>query len=107
MPIAPTTGLKVVGRVLSRVLSMTNQRAPLGKSATTDVLDWQEVEKSDDLRTVDVFGFGENDRLALGMSRARTMDTAPGVQGDAHAALVDALAKGAAVGKFERRKLKH
>lgn len=86
---------------------MTNQRAPLGKSATTDVLDWHEVEKADEHRpSVDVFGFGDKDRQALGMSHARTIDTVPLVHGDAHAALVDALAKGAAVGKVERKKAK-
>lgn len=34
---------------------------------------------------------------------ARTADTVPAVVGDAHAALVDALARGAAVGHRERR----
>ena len=78
---------------------MKTPLAPLGKSATSDPLDWHEVERRPEIPIKDVLGLQPADRAALGMSAARTVDTVPHVTGDAHAALVEALARGGSVGK--------
>jgi hypothetical protein len=76
---------------------------PLARSAASDVLDWEGVERHAEPKARDVFGFKDEDRLALGMSAARTVDLAPTLSGDAHAALVDALAKSAAISATRKR----
>ena len=76
--------------------------SPLGRSVERDVLDWDSVEAQREPRAVDVFGFRPEDRQILGMSPPRTLDLAPEMEGDASAALVEALARGAAVQKARR-----
>lgn len=77
---------------------------PLARSADREVLDWNLLEPADPPGARDVLGLSPQDRLALGLSPpARTMQAHPAVVGDAHAALAEALARGAAVGPRERR----
>lgn len=79
------------------------QGSPLTRSVERDVLDWDGVEATKETRAVDVFGLRPEDRQILGMSAPRTLDLAPQMGGDASAALADALARGAAVGKTRRK----
>lgn len=78
--------------------------SPLARSAATDVLDWDGVEPAPQAKPRDVFGLKPEDRQVLGLSAARTLDIAPTLGGDAHAALADILARGAALRKAEPRK---
>jgi hypothetical protein len=82
----------------------TPKTPPLGRAAASDVLDWNEVEPRADSQPRDVFGFKDSDRLALGMPAARTVDLAPTLGGDANAALVEALQKGAALTAQKKRR---
>lgn len=80
------------------------QASPLARNAEGDVLDWDRVEASKEARAVDVFGLKPEDRQALGMSAPRTLDLAPQMGGDAGAALVEALGRGAATAPKRARK---
>lgn len=71
--------------------------SPLARSVDKDVLDWDGVAPAPPARAPDVLGLGPEDRAALGMSAARPIDIAPHASGDAHAALVEVLARGGAV----------
>lgn len=82
----------------------TSKAAPLGRSASSDVLDWEGIEQGPRNEPQDVFGLKAEDRLALGMSNARPLDIAPSIGGDASAALVEALAKGAAITAAKKRR---
>jgi hypothetical protein len=74
---------------------MATTPPPLTRSVQRDVLDWEGVERRDEIRSIDVLGLRAEDRFALGMSAPRAVDIAPHVSGDASAALVEALARGA------------
>ena len=78
--------------------------APLGRSVDRDVLDWEDVEPRLHIPQKDVLGLTLHDRAALGLSAAARTAEAPTLPGDAHAALVDALHRGGAVGKAEKRR---
>ena len=82
----------------------TPRSPPNGPSATTDVLDWEGLERRPRNEPQDVFGLKAEDRLALGMSTARPLDIAPSIGGDANAALIEALAKGAAISASRKRR---
>ena len=85
---------------------VTTPKPPLTRSVQRDVLDWEGIERRDEARATDVLGLRAEDRFALGMSAPRLVDIAPHVGGDANAALVEALQKGAAYGKAEPRRRK-
>ncbi|HWH08067.1 MAG TPA: hypothetical protein VNX21_02640 [Candidatus Thermoplasmatota archaeon] len=78
--------------------------APLGRSVARDVLDWEDVEPRGGPPQKDVLGLTLQDRAALGLTPAARTAEAPTLPGDAHAALADLIARGAAVGKAEKRR---
>lgn len=83
----------------------TPNAAPLGRSARSeDVLDWEGLEQRPRNEPHDVYGLKAEDRLALGMSTARPLDIAPSMGGDANAALIEALTKGAALSATRKRR---
>lgn len=77
---------------------------PLARSAAPPALDWEGVEPEATRGPSDTLGLSPEDRAALGLSAPRTIDLAPHVGGDAHAALADALARGAAYRKTPVRR---
>ncbi|MFA5861791.1 MAG: hypothetical protein WDA16_08855 [Candidatus Thermoplasmatota archaeon] len=83
---------------------VTPKAAPLGRSASSDVLDWEGIEQGPRNEPQDVFGLKAEDRIVLGMSSAHPLDIAPSIGGDANAALVEALTKGAAITATKKRR---
>lgn len=79
---------------------------PLSRSAAQDVLDWEDIEPRPLVGPKDVLGLRPEDRAALGLGAARTLDLAPTLHGDAQTALAELLQRGVAVGRSEppRRK---
>lgn len=75
---------------------------PLARSVAPVALDWEAVEPEDAPRAPDALGLSAEDRQALGLSMPRTADLVPHLGGDAHAALSEVLARGAAYGKQAR-----
>ena len=83
---------------------MPTPQTPLGRSAAQDVLDWADVEPEARTGAKDVLGLRPEDRAALGMSGAHALDIAPATAGDAHAALLEALARGGTAAKSEKKR---
>ena len=76
--------------------------SPLARSVAPTALDWEDVDPPTTPRAPDALGLSAEDRAALGLSSVRTTDHVPPLPGDAHAALAEVLARGAAYGKPHR-----
>lgn len=85
-------------------MKSTSTPHPLARSAAPPALDWEGVEPEASKGPSDTLGLSPEDRAALGLSAPRSIDLVPHVGGDAHAALADALARGAAYRKAPQRR---
>lgn len=72
--------------------------------ASTDVLDWQEVDRQDVDLAKDVLGLSSQDRQALGLSAPRAFDLQAPTLGGAETALADVLARGGAISRTDFRR---
>ena len=71
-----------------------------------DVFGWDDLDRQPDRSTLDALGLTPEDRSSLGLSAPRPNDLQALPVGDAHAALVEAMATGTggALGKDKRAK---
>ena len=77
--------------------------APLARSVTREVLDWDHVERDDVDFGKDVLGLSAKDRQVLGLSAPQQTDLDAPALGGAETALADVLARGGAVAPGKTR----